>query len=105
MTYRYQIEYIASGQRGAYQDSRTHVRLTIDVFQSWLGDPKDPRSKWAPNDSWGEDEVRALLPHLRCGFITTSASERTHGLDSYLDWLRKVDPGVWEFHVTTPYND
>jgi hypothetical protein len=105
MTYRYRVDYLASGQPRPYADSRNHVRLTIDLFRAWLGDPNDARSEWVPNDSWGEDEIRALLPHLRCGFIATTAKERKHGLEPYLDWLRKTAPGVWEFHVTSPYTD
>lgn len=105
MTYRYRVEYLASGQPRAYADSRTHVRLTIDYFFAWLGDPNDARSEWKPNETWGEEEVRALLPHLRCGFISTTAEQRTHGLEPYLNWLKKTDPGVWEFYVTMPYCD
>ena len=102
MTYRYRIDILASGQPRPYADSRRHVRLTIDHFRAWLGDPNDERSEWVPNDGWSEEEIRALLPLLRCGFIT---KEPTHGLDSRLDWLRKTAPGVWEFHVTSPYTD
>jgi hypothetical protein len=102
MTYRYTVEYLASGQPRAYADSRMHVRLTIEVFFAWLGDPKDPRSKWSPNETWNEEQIRALLPHLRCGF--TENAEYSLGR-SRLDWLKQVSPGVWEFHTTEPYND
>lgn len=105
MTYRYRVEYLASGQPAAYQDSRTHVRLTIDYFRAWLGDPNDERSVWVPNDGWKEPEIRALLPHLRCGFVAESSKERKHGLEPYLLWLKNPAPGIWEFYVVTPYCD
>lgn len=100
--YRYIVEILASGQPRPYADSRRHVRLTIECFFAWLGDPNDPRSKWSPNDSWTEEEIRALLPHLRCGF--TENTEWKLGY-SKLDWLKQVSPGVWEFHTSEPYND
>ena len=102
VTYRYNVEILASGQTGPYQDSRRHVRLTIDCMQAWLGDPKDPRSKWVPNETWTEEEIRKLLPHLRCGF--TENTDYRLG-SSRLDWLKQVSPGVWEFHTTEPFND
>ena len=102
MTQRYTVETLASGQPRAYADSRRHVRITIESFFAWLGDPKDPRSKWSQNDSWTEEQIRALLPQLRCGF--TENTEYKLGF-SKLDWLRKVEPGIWEFHTTDPYCD
>lgn len=100
MTYRYKIEILASGQPRPYADSRSHVRLTIDTFRAWLGDPNDERSEWVPNDSWKEEEVRALLPYLRCGFPT---KEPENWADAQLAWLKKTAPGVWEFYTISAY--
>lgn len=102
MTYRYTVEILASGQPRAYADSRSHVRVTIECFFAWLGDPKDPRSKWNPNETWKEEEIRKLLPHLRCGFTENTKWELGH---AKLDWLKQVSPGVWEFHTSELYND
>lgn len=102
MTQRVTVEVLASGQPRAYADSRSHVRVMFEYFFAWLGDPNDPRSEWRLNDTWKEAEVRALLPHLRCGF--TENTEWKLG-ESKLDWLRETAPGVWEFHTSEPYND
>jgi hypothetical protein len=96
------VEILTSGQPRAYADSRSHVRVTIEWFFAWLGDPKDPRSVWKPNETWTEEEIRKLLPHLRCGF--TENTEWRLGRVK-LDWLKQVSPGVWEFHTSEPYND
>jgi len=76
--------------------------VTIECFFAWLGDPKDSRSKWNPNETWTEAQIRSLLPHLRCGF-----TENTEWKLGYkrLDSLKQVNPGVWEFHTSEPYND
>lgn len=102
MTYRYTVEVLASGQPRAYADSRTHVRVTIEWFVAWMGDPKDSRSKWQPNETWTEAQIRGLLPHLRCGF--TENTEWALGR-AKLDWLKQITPGVWEFYTSEPFND
>ena len=102
MTCRYTVEILASGQPRAYADSRSHVRVTMEVFFAWLGDPNDSRSEWKSMTGWSEEQVRALLPHLKCGF--TENTEWKLG-SSKLDWLKQVSPGVWEFHTSEPYND
>jgi hypothetical protein len=102
VTYRYTVEILASGQPRPYADSRSHVRVTIEVFRAWLGDPNDSRSKWCPNETWTEKEIRALLPHLRCGFTENTEWKLGH---AKLDWLKQMSPGVWEFHTSEPYND
>lgn len=102
MTYRYRVDYLAAGQPRAYADTIHHVRLTIDHFFAWLGNPDDPRSEWKPNDTWTEEEVRKLLPHLRCGFPEKPPA---NWASKRLDWIKKTGPGVWEFHTTSPYTD
>lgn len=103
--YRYTIEYLASGQLGPYKDSQTHVRLTCEVFQSWLGDPNHENSGWKPNVHLEEKLVREQLKGMRCGFTEVTAETRNHGLDTYLVYLKKTTPGVWEFYTITPYYD
>lgn len=112
MTYRYQIEYLASGQPQPYADSIYHVRLTCEIWSTQYGnvpegmDEEEFREpKWRPNETWKEEEIRALLLHLRCGFFTRTAAEREHGLESYLDWLKQTAPGVWEFRTVSPFTD
>lgn len=100
--YRYTVDILTSGQPRPYADSRSHVRVTIEWFFAWLGDPKDLRSEWRSNDSWTEEQIRALLPHLRCGFTENTEWKLGH---ARLDSLKQVSPGVWEFHTSEPYND
>jgi hypothetical protein len=100
--YRYLVEVLQSGQSRAYADTTRHVRLTIDTFFAWLGDPKDERSHWKPNDSWKDEEIRALLKLLKCGF-TDAVPE--NWASTRLDWIKKTAPGVWEFHTTSAYTD
>ncbi len=102
MQTRYLVDILASGQPRPYADSRSHVRLTIEVFFAWLGNPKDPRSSWRPALGFDEDKIRGLLPHLRCGFTEHTTWELGH---SKLDWLKEISDGVWEFHTSEPYND
>ena len=66
------------------------------------GRSERPALKVVSNETWNEEQIRALLPHLRCGF--TENAEYSLGR-SRLDWLKQVSPGVWEFHTTEPYND
>jgi hypothetical protein len=98
VSHRYTVEILASGQPRAYADSRSHARLTVE----WLPTSLKGDAKWQPNDTWTEEQVRALLPHLRCGFTENTVWRLG---ESKLDWLRQVSPGVWEFHTSEPYND
>lgn len=100
--YRYVVEILASGQPRPYADTINHVRITIDYFFAWLGNPKDQQSEWRVNDTWTEEELRKLLPHLRCGFPDKPPE---NWASTRLDWLRKISPGVWEFHTTSAYTD
>lgn len=100
MTYRYRVDILASGQPRPYADHRSHVRLTIDHFFAWLGDPNDARSEWKPNETWKEPEVRELLKLLRWGF---PLKEPENWADTQLVWLRNTAPGVWEFYTTSAY--
>lgn len=101
MTQRYTVETLAAGQPRPYADSIRHVRVTTEFFRAWLGDPKDPRSAWQMMDL-PEDDMRKMLPHLRCGFTENTVYRLG---EAKLDWLKKVSPGVWEFHTTDPYCD
>lgn len=100
MTTRSSIEVLASGQPRPYADSQLHVRLTIEI--SWLGGPKDPHSVWKPHTGWTEEDIRALLPHLKCGFPSKPPSDWA---SRRLNSLREISPGVWEFHATDPFTD
>lgn len=101
MTHRIRIETLAAGQPRPYADTIHHVRVTFDWFFAWLGNKDDPRSEWRPC-SWKEEDVRAVLKALRCGF---PIKEPETWSDTKLDWLKEVSPGVWEFHTTSAYTD
>ncbi len=104
MTYRIDLEYLASGQPRPYADSRSHVRITFTYFFAWLGDPKDARSEWRPRDHFTEEEVKAILLTLKCGF-PTKPNEESDWAAPKLQYLKKTAPGVWEFYTTSAYTD
>jgi hypothetical protein len=121
-TRRYTIETLAAGQPRPYADTVHHVRVTME----WVPYKKresDDEYQFEPS-TFEEPLARQVLAGLRCGFIdfdykpakylldydvgsSTSTAEKT--MDNYfrtrLDWLRNPEPGVWEFHTTSPYTD
>lgn len=98
---RITIEVLASGQPRPYADSQTHVRVTFEWWHSWAGNDADSRSKWTAC-KWPEADIRACLKTLKCGF--TDAEPKCWA-DTRLNYLKEVQPGVWEFHTTTPFTD
>ncbi len=102
MTTRYTVETLASGQPRPYADSRTHVRLTIEVFFAWLGDPKDERSHWKPAQGWTEEQIKGLLRQMKVGFPDDVPRDWA---DAKLQWLKETAPGIWEFYSTSAYTD
>ena len=103
--WRYTIEVLASGQPRPYADSRQHVRFTTET-------------KWNASDEWKlsvhikEDRVRELLLGLKCGFTEFRYPQDCEGKPSTseyfrtrLDWLKEIEPGIWEFHTTSACTD
>lgn len=108
MTQRYTVETLASGQPRPYADSRLHVRLTIEYHFQWLGDPNHEKSEWRPSlFKYTEDEMKALLRALKCGFPQTDQPK--DWADSVLLYLKQPkpeeEPHIWEFYTTSAYTD
>lgn len=90
---RITIEVLASGQPRPYADSQRHVRVAVEF--SWK------EGEWKPV-TWPEADMRAMLKTIKCGF--TDAEPKCWA-DTRLNYLKEVQPGVWEFHTTTPFTD
>lgn len=101
--YRVSWAWIAAGQPRPYADTIHHVRVIFEVFISWLGDDNDPRSKWERNRYFKEEQVREILKTLPVGFPKVDKPDGWW--ETKLDWIRNIEPGVWEFHTTTAYTD
>lgn len=99
---RITVETLQAGQLRAYADTTRHVRITFE-HKDWKA-PHD----WLPREIT-EEEVRAIAPHLKCGWTDFDYTKAEHSMENYfrtrLDWLRKVSKGVWEFHTTSAYTD
>ncbi len=98
---RITIEVLSSGQPRPYADSRHHVRV---VFE-WQGIPGfgDKNAPFIP-DPTSEQHVRAVLPHLQCGFLEKVAKD-SEWYETRLDFLKEIEPGTWEFRTTSPFTD
>lgn len=104
---RVTCETLRSGQPRAYADTIRHVRVTFEL-QNWDSRPEAP--KWIPRKGVTEEEVRAILPYMKCGFTDFVYDRKSDAsAEAYfrtrLDWLRKVSAGVWEFHTTSAFTD
>lgn len=105
MRHRYTVETLKYGQGGAYQDSVNHVRVTFETdFQGALNKNGWEKSKLS------EESVRDMLPNLRCGFTDYVYNPKVDNsmeaaFRRRLDWLKEIEPGVWEFHTTDRHTD
>lgn len=103
-TRRITIETLAAGQPRAYADTINHVRITFEWIRYW----DNPEKKFVPVSPMSEERVREDLKGLKCGF-TEFICPKNPTMDEHfrtrLDWLKEVEPGVWEFHTTSPYTD
>jgi hypothetical protein len=102
---RYTVEVLQSGQPRPYADHIRHMRVTFE----WIPYTAEPSPDWALSPINNEQAVKDYLKGLCCGFTDFKLEQgNTSTEDHYksrLDWLRLVSPGVWEFHVTTPFTD
>lgn len=113
---RITIETLAAGQPRAYADSRTHVRVTWEMYYPKVrADQEEGTGEgqygWRPNPYVKEEKVRKVLPALDCGFtdFTYPPKDRAATPGDYyatrLEWLREISPGVWEFYTTSAFTD
>lgn len=108
--YRYTVETLAAGQPRAYADTIHHVRVTFEQNVPWGEDPAK-RNTWQPKANMTEEAVKSKLKNLMCGF--TDFKYPAEGVErsmenhyrTRLDWLKEVEPGIWEFHTTSPFTD
>lgn len=120
---RYTVNTIRSGQPRAYADSCLTVRVTFEETDPMLVSS----DTFLPNYLSAQTVEGILTNILKCGFISTRRQERSHGLESYLDYLKPIDPKkigdpdfnekrvfgkpgtevshVWEFQVISPFTD
>jgi hypothetical protein len=105
-SYRYTVETIASGQPRPYADTIHHVRVTFEHVP-WL----NGKDEFEPACWDNEEAVRDVLQGLRCGFTDFAypPKDRPSTTEDYyrtrLDWLKRVEPNVWEFHTTSAFTD
>lgn len=105
---RYTVEVIAAGQPRPYADTIRHVRVTLE----WQGMEgfRNKDAPFVPSENLTEEAIKMLLPGLQAGFTDYIYDPKVDAsMDAYfrtrLDWLRQIEPGVWEFHTTSPYDD
>jgi hypothetical protein len=103
--YRYTVETLKAGQPRPYADTIAHVRVTMEVMQTWRGS-----TEWEPNPATNTEWVYPILKGLCCGFTDFVYDPKTMpSQDAYfrtrLDWCKMVEPGVWEFHTTSAFTD
>jgi hypothetical protein len=73
---------------------------------AWLGDPKDERSEWKPMTYFDDDnKKKALVKLLRALKIGYPDDTPEGWWSPKLQWLKLVEPGVWEFYYTEAYTD
>ena len=116
MKHRYTVETLQTGQTKPYGDTVHRVLVTFEMIP-YRGPQVDYQPMWM-----SENAVRDFLPNLKCGFMNVEREQRKHGLDTYLDYLKPVNPKKaseiipqgspeqvqshqWEFQVVTPWND
>ena len=96
---RYTIQTLAAGQPRPYADTIRHVRVTME-WVPW----NNSAEGWQPDPANVPEAIHDRLKGLQCGFTAKTAKE-VEWYESRLDWLRNPEPGVWEFHITSPYTD
>lgn len=102
MMIRYTIQTLQAGQPRPYGPHVLRVRVTFEwSYQNEEGG-------WQKR-CVREEYVRSKLPGLECGFTDYANAERDPSMAAHfrakLDWLKEIEPGVWEFQTTTPFTD
>lgn len=111
-TWKYTVEILASGQPRPYADSRTHGRITFET--DYYGPDKEKHGTLQKAVHIKEDRARKVLSGLGHGFTEfrypqDCADPAKPSTGDYfrmrLDWLKEIEPGVWEWHTTSAYTD
>jgi hypothetical protein len=103
MAARYTVEHLQQGQQRPYGDSIYVTRFSIEHNHAEGGE-------WVPFDII-EDRVRELLKGIpSTGFtdyVRPTGRQLTEGehFTKYLVYLKKVEPGVWEFKCVSAFCD
>jgi hypothetical protein len=115
---------VRSGQPRAYADTEYVARITFEHCSPY--GPAETRNMWQPQRV-DEQRARAAARSF-FGYIDTTAKERKHMLDPYLDYFKPIDAGrvdrtgridrtgrespdgvfvaaVWEFRTVSPFTD
>lgn len=96
---------LESGQPRAYADSRTVVRVRFEIELS---------TGWTLSKYVKEDYVRKVLKVLHCGFTEfrypqdcENPAKPSPGeyFTTRLEYLKEIEPGVWEFKTTSAFTD
>jgi hypothetical protein len=116
MKHRITIDTIQSGQPEPWG---AHI-LVVQVAFEWTP-PLKPGSDFVPQ-FMSPDTARSYLKNLPIGFVENERHERRDPFQSYLDYLKLIDPksadqvipngdphqalaSTWEFKVVTPFTD
>jgi hypothetical protein len=92
---------VAAGQPGPYADTV----YTYRVLFEWQGIPgyRNPDAPFVPRDGLDEERVRR---HCRaiCGWYE-HGDPQANWSSPFLDYLKKIGPGEWEFSVREAFTD
>ena len=96
---RLTFEVLRGGQLRPYADTVHHYRLIYE----WQGMEgfKDKDATFVRQNVTREDIARRDAKHLG------SWTEKGEGdwASTRLDWLKMIEPGLWEWHTTSAYTD
>ena len=109
MSWRYTVTE-AGGSNVPYRGSTLRRRIQFEHFFAWLGNPNDERSYWR-NLPVTEEKVRKVLKALDLGFtehvypVKGRTSEPGDYYATRLNYLKEIEPGIWEWETHSPYTD
>jgi len=100
--WRYTVTYMKSGQERPYADYVNIVQVRFEHTDHRTGE-------FTPTVNMVEQGVREMLLVLKCGFAERTRDQNSGSMEdafkTYLDYLKEVEPGVWEFQTTTRFTD
>ena len=92
------VQELAAGQAGNYAD---HVYTYRVFFHSIPYGPKVTKvwepAPWADDEAWVRPKLKAIRSWQE------KAMRANNPFGSYLDFIKRVGPGVWEFSVRKRY--
>lgn len=89
--------FLRAGQPRAYADSEYVGRLFIEIRDS-------TDDEWRPA-TFVESVVKETYAPLVHSFWKQKDDEKREWWQSYLDYIRKEGPGLWEVRIVSPYTD